>query len=219
MTFGDLTRSPKPTCDTEDQLNMKKLIARSIVVAVMIAPMLTRAELLIYKGIERETDTGGNNSLRINSKAIVIIDHDTGNFGRILYTTINRVKRRATNQYTNAHIVQVVGLRGKTSSIITRIPTECDMQENPGHEGVYMKGTDATLAVGTGANVIFPRTLTDNGVGFHYSTSSGEPIVTDGTLVLVFSKAETVISNGAGETLDAAFARHLAYIESLGYLY
>ena len=196
---------------------MKKPIACFLFSACILVPMSSQADLLIYKGIERESITGETKALHINAKTFVIIDMETSNFARISYTTINGVKRLSTSQHTNAHVVQVVGANSRMFSVLSHIPTDCDAQESSGKEGVYLKGVNATLTVSSNATITFPKILTDSGGGLSHSKISGDPYLTEGSIVLAFNKVETLRSNNAGENLDAAFNRLVAYVESLGY--
>ncbi len=63
---------------------------------------------------------------------------------------------------------------------------------------------------------MFPKVLSDHGIGLSHS-SSGDPILDEGSIALVFSSAQTLASNSAGETLDIAFSRLVSYVQSLGY--
>lgn len=196
---------------------MNTLILRSFLAAAILAPIIAPAELIIYKGTEKETVTGQNNGLRINSKVIVIINLDTGNYAPIGYAILNGNKRLSTTQQTNAHIVQVSGTQSKIITVISRIPNDCDAQERPGKEAVVLKGANAMLTVSSNSTVSFPKTLNNNGSGLSHSSSSGELVLTDGIVLLTFNKAETLASNNAGESFDIAYARLLASVEAHGY--
>jgi len=116
----------------------------------------------------------------------------------------------------SSHIVELNGTNGKKQTAVTHIPTDCEAQENPGQEGIYFKGANATLTVNTGTTVSFPKVMTDSGNGLSH-TQSGAPYSVEGSSLFVFNQRETQSSNQAGETLDTAFARLVAQIESLGY--
>ena len=176
-----------------------------------------RAELLIYKGATKETLFGSFDPQRRSWKVLVIIDHDTGYFSSIGFTTISGRKRYFTSQHTNSHIVEITGTKDRKQTAITHIPTDCQAQENPGNEGIYLKGANATLTVSTGKTVSFPKLMTDSGGGLSHSTQTGAPYIVEGSSVAVYNQRETVSSNEAGESLDAAFVRLTAQIESLGY--
>jgi hypothetical protein len=196
---------------------MKKLILPLVLLSTLLTQIPARAELLVYKGIETETITGQGSVLRINSKVFVIVDHETGQLARLAYATINGVKRHSTSQDTNTHIVQVSGKNDRIYSVISRIPSDCEGATSPGHEALILKGANATLTFKAGETTSFPRTLTDYGIGFFFSTSTGEPGIDEGKAVLVFSQKETIASNTAGESLDMAYNRLLAYVQSLGF--
>src|SRR5258707_11068011 len=119
---------------------MKNLIVRSLLAVLLLAPFTSPAELVIFRGVEKESPFGNGDNLSINWKVIVIVDHDSGSFSRIAYATIRGPKRYVTSQHTNSHIVQVLGLNGKTGSAVTRIPTDCEASESPGKESIYLKG-------------------------------------------------------------------------------
>jgi len=195
--------------------NMKKNAFSLLASAALFHPLIAPAELLIYKGVSTDTETGGARTLRLNLKVFLIIDHDTANFARISYTSYNGSKRVAWSQYTNAHIVQVIWAQSKTCTVLAHIPNDCDAQEAPGREGVYFKGSDSVLSVSTNATTTFPRTLTDNGVGLGHFNDTGDPFVTEGSYTRVFNRQETIKSNTAGETLDVALNMLLSYVESL----
>jgi len=183
---------------------------------LLLSSFVCRGELLIYKGASKETFFGNFDQERRSLKVLLIIDHDAGYFSSISYTTINGNKRYTTSQHTNSHIVELNGTNGKKQTAVTHIPTDCEAQENPGQEGIYFKGANATLTVNTGTTVSFPKVMTDSGNGLSH-TQSGAPYSAEGSSLFVFNQRETQSSNQAGETLDAAFARLVAQIESLGY--
>ena len=197
---------------------MKNSIIRLILVATILTPLLTTAELLIYKGSETENIVGENNALRVNSRVFVIIDHDTANSASVAYATIGGTKRYTTSQHTNAHFVTVTGPGSKTYTVLAHIPNECDAQENPGKESVSLQGPNASVNVNTNSTIFFPKTLTDIGNGLSFSTSTGQPHLLAGKILLVFNQAQTMASNQAEETLEAALARLVAFVESLGYV-
>src|SRR5215469_10976248 len=117
--------------------------------ALILVPMLSSAELLIYKGNEGERFTGPNGAAQVQWNVIVIVDHDSGNYDWVGYAKINGFKRLSTTQHTNSHIVPITGANNKTYSLITRIPTDCDSAESPGKESVLLKGADSTLLFNT----------------------------------------------------------------------
>ena len=84
-------------------------------------------------------------------------------------------------------------------------------------EGVYCKGRDAYLTINTNSSIIFPKLLADHGNGMAYLDGSGAPYFEDGTFQVVFDRTGTIASNKAGEGLDTALTRLIAYYESLGY--
>jgi hypothetical protein len=100
--------------------------------------------------------------------------------------------------------------------VLARTKSECETSESES-ESVFVKGPNVTLTVGTNQTTSFPRALTGSGGALFHTESSNEPVVVDGSFAVAFNKAETVASNVAGETLDAALARLVAYVESLGY--
>lgn len=198
---------------------MIKLLLLLLYFALLSAlPVVAPAELLIYRGTERETVTGPNGGLRISPRVFVIIDHETGLYSRISYTTVNGFKRCSVFQPTNTHIIQVTGQNGRLFSAVTYLPTDCEAEAHPGSEGVAFYGANAPLTFLPHQTTSFPRTMTGHGMGLYHSNSSGQPYVSEGNEVLVFSQTETFKSNQAGEDLDAAFARIKAYIQSLGYI-
>ena len=196
---------------------MKKFTLPLILLGSLLAPCCTRAALIIYKGIEKEIVTGATNVLRPTWRVFVILDGDTGNYARIRYATVNDTKTYRTLTRTNSHIVQVIGSNGRSYTAITRIPTDCELQEFPGSESVYFRGPNASLIVNSNLTVSFPKVLTSTGVGLGFRATDGAPYLDEGTFVLAFNKAETFASNTSGETMESAFARLVIYVRSLGY--
>jgi len=196
---------------------MKSIIIKIALIAGILLPAQAPAELLIYKGVGKENFTGPDGGIRINWKFFVIIDHASGLYNLVSYAAVNGIKHYSISHQTNTHIVQVSGPKGKMFTAITHIPTECEAAERPGKESVSFDGADATLKVGINQTTSFPRVFSDHGMGLSHSTSSGRPYLSDGSATLVFSQSETTKSNSAGETLDAALDRAIAYVESLGY--
>lgn len=151
---------------------------------------------------------------------ILVVDYSTGNFGRLDYTTINGAKRYSTATYTNTHLIQVSGPNGKPSTAVTRIPSDCDQAENPNHEALYFAGPNTTLTITPGVggiSVSFPKMVSAGGRGFFYSSSTGQPVLSQGALLGVFNASESKARSDAGDTLDSAMAGYIAYVQSLGY--
>jgi len=196
---------------------MKKVLFPLLFLSALLVPCFVQAELLIYKGTEKEVNTQGNSGRPVNWKVIVVIDHANGNFSRIRYATIDGVRRHFTLNETNSHILQIIALDGKTYTAVTRIPTECEAQEFPGGETVILKGQNVLISLSPGSTAFIPRILTKAGVGLSHSTTSGQPILDESSFVLAFDKVQTLASNYAGEGRGAAFDRLLAGVISLGY--
>jgi hypothetical protein len=195
---------------------MNKLVIFITLFTLALGASSSRAELIIYKGTEKEINTGANNGAPINWKLFVIVDPAAGSYARIRYASISGTKTHRILVATNTHIVLVVGADAKTYTAITHIPTDCQAQESPGVEVVSFKGLNAQLKVSAGSTIVFPKILTDVGVGLIHS-SSGVPILDDVRRTLTFSPAQTLASNTAGETLNAALARLVNEVTSMGY--
>src|SRR6267378_188955 len=103
---------------------MKRLIIPLILV-LLGAPLTTPAALLFYKGAQTENYFGAENQERRAWKSVLILDYDTGTFARTLYGTLHGTKLYSTIHYTNSHIVQVTGPKGKLQTVIARIPNDC----------------------------------------------------------------------------------------------
>lgn len=196
---------------------MKKTILSTLVLSTLLVSMTVQAQLLVFKGAATDSYTGDNHSLRIASKLIVIIDYSTGNFARLEYATISGNKHYTTGTYTNAHLLHVAGPLSKPYTAVAHIPNSCDETENPNHEGVYFQGPDANLSINPGITVSFPKTLTAGGSGLFYASGSGNPVISQGSMLAVFNTKETTARNQAGDTLDSAMAGYIAYVQSLGY--
>jgi hypothetical protein len=199
---------------------MKKLLfVLSVTTGLLIANSVS-AQLLVFKGTSSDGYVGEGRTWRIAWKTILVIDYATGNFGRIDYTTFHDLKRYNTATYTNAHLVQVTGPNGKPYTAVTRIPTDCDLAEYPNREGLYFQGQNATLTIipgEGGITVSFPKMISAGGRGFFYSNVTGEPVISQGALLGIFSLSDSQARNQAGDTLDSALAGYIAYVESQGY--
>jgi len=196
---------------------MKKPLIPFIASLVLLATNFAQAEVVIYSGIEKELITGENKAQRTTWKVFVIGDHNTGNFARLRYGTVDGAKTLRTLVHTNSHIVQVFGANAQIHTAITRIPTDCDAQEFPGSESVYFKGPNAILSIGVNSSISFPRVLSVIGGGLAHSNTSGDPILEEASFVLTFNRTQTITSNTLAETLDAAFSRLIAYVRAQGY--
>lgn len=195
-------------------MNKLSLLALAII-SIGIAP-LSHAELVIYKGTEKELNTLGNNGQPVTWKVFVIVDLDTGLYDRIRYATIQGTKLYRTLVQTNTHIVHLVSADARNYTAITHIPSDCQAQQSPGSESVSFRGLDAPLKINDNSTVMFPRSFTDEGVGL-YHDSTNNAYLDGASFILVFNSAQTLASNRAAETLDAAFNRLVAYVQSLGY--
>jgi hypothetical protein len=199
---------------------MKKSISALLLIFALLVPTLASAQLLVFKGSSTDAYVGEGRTWRVASKTILVVDYSTGNFGRIDFTTFYGSKHYSTATYTNAHLVQVTGLNGKSYTAVTRIPTDCDRAENPNREGLYFAGSNSTLTIVPGPGgitVTFPKMITGSGRGFFYSNSTGQPVISQGALLGIFSLSDSQARNQAGDTLDSAMAGYIAYVEGLGY--
>ena len=199
---------------------MKNSISTLLLAAGLLVPGLAPAQLIVFKGSSTDAYIGEGRTWRIASKTIVVVDYSTGNFGRIDYTTFYGQKHYSTATYTNAHSVQVTGLNGKSYTAVTRIPTDCDQAENPNREGLYFSGSNSTLTIipgPGGISVTFPKSISGSGRGFFYSNSTGQPVISQGALLGVFSLSDSQARNQEGQTLDSAMAGYISYVEGLGY--
>jgi hypothetical protein len=211
------TDSPLSTAqNTMNQHPVMKYLLRILLAAVILAPTLARAELVLYKGIRKDTYTGEGYARALTLRMILVVDHDTAQAAALYYATIKGTKHYSTSLWTNTHFVQVAAARG-SSTAIARPPTQCEIDSGSTGEGVYCAGPNRTLTVNTNSTIFFPGTLRDKGNGLFYSDTSGEPVLGDGSFHLVFDRASTVASNKAGESFDAALARLTAQLESRGY--
>ena len=201
-------------------ITMKKPIFILLLISSLLVPALASAQLLVFKGSSSDAYVGEGRTWRVAWKMILVVDYATGNFGRIDYTTFHDVKHYNTATYTNAHLVQVTGLNGKSYTAVTRIPTDCDRAEYPNREGLYFQGQNATLTIipgEGGITVSFPKTISAGGRGFFYSSVTGQPVISQGALLGIFSLSDSQTRNQAGDTLDSAMENYIAYVESQGY--
>jgi hypothetical protein len=193
-----------------------KYLVRVLLAAMILAPAIAPAELVLYKGIRKDTYTGDGHARVLTLRMILIVDHDTAQAAYLNYATVNGVKHYSISHWTNTHFVQIAGARS-SSTAIARPPTQCEIDSGATGEGVYCVGANRTLTLNTNSTVFFPGMLSDRGNGLFYSNTSGEPILGEGAFHVVFDRPGTVASNKSGESLDAALTRLTAYLESLGY--
>src|ERR1051325_445196 len=161
---------------------MKNLTHCFLLLAAMLCPSSTSAELLIFKGAETDNVIGEYNGARFSLRLIYIVDHDTANVGRVSYYTFHGNKRYSTSTLTNVHFVTVTGPNSKTYTVVSRVRTDCELDAGAKGEGVYFAGLNATLKSNTNSTTIFPRTISDSGQGLSFRTDSGEPLLTGGSL-------------------------------------
>ena len=200
---------------------MKHVLALSLAGLSLLAPASTRASLIVYSGVEKETIVGQQFERRINARVILVVDPETSHSVRLSYTTINGAKRYATRQTTNTHTVVVNGFGTNTFTAIAYVPTECQAQDSPGQEGVYLQGANKPLNLGRdphGPRVFFPKTLVDSGNGLSYSQGSNIPTLSTGSFALGFDRKATIASNESNETLEDALRRLTTWVEGLGYV-
>ncbi len=172
------------------------------------------AELIIYKGTLKQNASGLGVSMKLNSQFYLVVDHDTAAVALIQYVTANSSKTYAASTETNLHFVQMSAGKGKLIDAISQPPGECDLSDGNSSENVFVQGAEATLTLSPGSTVTFPKTL--SGTDKEVDTSSGN-IYIESTLVVSFDKTQTPLSNGNGETLDAAVARISTSLEDQGY--
>jgi hypothetical protein len=102
-----------------NSIAMKKPIFILLLMSSLLVPTLASAQLIVFKGSSSDAYVGEGRTWRIGLKTILVVDYATGNFGRIDYTTLHGVKHYDTATYTNAHLVQVTGLNGKSYTAVT----------------------------------------------------------------------------------------------------
>jgi hypothetical protein len=189
------------------------LLSAAIVAVFLASP--ASAELIIYKGTLKQTASGLGVSRKIVSQYYLIVDHDTANIAQIQSTTVNGSKTYGTDTETNLHFVQMSGAKGKTIQAIAQPPSDCDISAGQTSEGVFVQGTDSSLAVTSGSTTTFPKSLSGGGSQIDYS--QGPPIIIASTAMLTFDTTQTQLSNGNGETLDQALTRISSILEAQGF--
>jgi len=191
---------------------MKNLLLSAFIMAALCAATSTRAELVAYKGTLKANYIGGDHTVTVNFKSIIIVDHDTANVKELLYATINHQKLYSTGTESNLHFVEVTGAKSKGYLAISRPASDCDETNGIDGEDVFAQGAVADLTLDTNNTVIsFPKTLST--VGQAYSDSA---LVTHSGK-MNFDKTRTLNSNNAGQTLDQALDDAIAFVQSLGY--
>jgi hypothetical protein len=194
---------------------MKTLLPCLLAVLAVSLAAPAAAEVILYKGTVKVTYTGQNQTMKLSFKAFLVVDHDTADVAELLYASVSGTKFYSTGFLTNQHIVEVTGARLKQYSALTRPASDCDIADGLTGEAVVLQGANSLLAVGTNTTISFPKTLTSVEQG--YSEDSGPASLINGTLTASFDKNRTIASNTAGDTLDSAFDKLVAYVQSLGY--
>ena len=184
---------------------------------ILMLPVVTRADLLIFKGTAKESYTGEGHQIKLTSKVILILDRSTTNIARIQYGTISGFKTYYTAHTTNMHFVQIIGASGKLSTAVAFIPTECEQKDNPNSEGIFLSGANGTVTADGKAMIAFPKMLSGGGRGVFFSEQNHLPTMGESTMTVAFSQTDTVDSNNSGETPEAALARYEALVQSQGY--
>ncbi|HLX70264.1 MAG TPA: hypothetical protein VKV04_11615 [Verrucomicrobiae bacterium] len=174
------------------------------------------AQLVIYKGSLKQTAIGKGASAKLTSKFDLIVDHATGFAAEIQYVAVKGSKLYSTGTETNLHIVQFDAAHGKTYEALSQPPNSCDLDEGNTNDIVFVQGADSELKVDTNTTITFPKTL--SGGDTEIDSSSGSPISVTTVGVVSFDPVQTGISNGNGETMDAAVARISAILEGEGYV-
>lgn len=199
---------------------MNKHLSRLFLLLAICVPLSLQADLLVYKGTFRENYVGDSVSFRVNGKLFILVDLQNQTAARLEYATVNGSKEYHSRQLTNIHILQVTGPKGKLYTAFTHIPSDCETQLYPDQESMFFNGANSLLTVNTNSNAMlsYPKVMNDTGNGLFYSKSTHAPVIGQGTTIAVYNQSETLKTNGAGETLEAATARYSAYLESLGYI-
>jgi len=186
--------------------------------ALLLTPFQAPAELLIYKGTQKLNYNGQERTLAVNTKVFFVFDHETSQGVEISYATVNRIKSYHNNPITNLHVITVAGLNGKNSTALAYLRSQCDLDAGVSGEGILGRGPNSILTVNSNATVVFAKTLAGGGSGVSLSDGLDQAILVQGSTFLSFDRTQTIRSNAAGETLDNAAARLIAYVESLGYI-
>src|SRR5262245_30703344 len=197
---------------------MKSTIRCLALLSVLMLPLISRADLLIFKGTAKETYTGEGHQIKLASKVIVILDRSTTNIARIQYGSISGFKTYYTAHSTNLHFVQIIGASGKLSTAVAWLPTECEQKDTPDTEGIFLSGPNGTVTADGKAMIAFPKVLTGGGRGIFFSEQNHLPTMGESSMTVSFSQIDTVNSNNSGETPEAALSRYEAMVQSQGYI-
>ena len=196
---------------------MKPTIRYLALVFILMLPLVSHADLLIFKGTAKETYTGEGHQVKLTSKVILILDRSTTNIARIQYGSISGFKSYYTAHSTNLHFVQIIGASGRLSTAVAWLPTECEQKDNPNSEGIFLSGPNGTVTADGKAMIAFPKVLSGGGRGVFFSEQNQLPTMGESSMTVAFSQTDTVNSNNSGETPEAALARYEAMVQSLGY--
>jgi hypothetical protein len=194
---------------------MRSLFILVFGIAVVVVSRPTSAELVIYKGTIKQTGVGLGITRKITSQYYMIVDYDTADVGQIQYTTVNKAKEYSTHTITNLHFVQINASKGKTGEAISHLPNDCGANQGSTSESVFVEGADGALTVSPGKTITNPKMF--SGGGTQISQSNFQPVYVQSGLVVSFDAGQTALSNGNGETLDAAMARLSSTLEGQGY--
>jgi hypothetical protein len=194
-------------------INMKSqtpLVALSL---LFLALLPARSELVIYHGTATESVVGLGRRLSLPFQMYYVIDSDTGTFTEIAYRNYRSSKQYYTTLTTNVHIVTAVAPAGKTWTGISHVLNTCDTAEGYVNEGVLLQGINGSLPVSSNSVISFPGQLTSESHGY----SPGGSYSYNTSRKAAFDRANTIVSNNAGETMDQAVARLSGQLEKSGY--
>ena len=192
---------------------MKTALFRGMISIAVLAACAAPAELIVYKGTAPITYIGQDQTLLVNFKMFLVVDHDTANVAELLYANGHGTKLYSTGTETNLHVVDVTGANGRIYTALSRQLSQCDIDSGSTSEGVFVRGISSPIPVSTNTTISFPKTLTSEEHGYDPDLV----ILVNGTLSVSFDKKDTLISNTAGDDLAAALARLVTYVQSLGY--
>jgi hypothetical protein len=173
------------------------------------------AELIVYKGTEKDSYLGDGYQQQVSSKVFLLLDHDTAEIRIILYATINGNKAYTSATISDLHIVEVTDAKGKTMSGLSYALNSCDNENGITTESVFLQGANASLKANTNSSISFPKSMQYSARG--YSTTYAELL--SRSLSITFSSAETLAANGNGESLDACESRLISTLETEGYVW
>jgi hypothetical protein len=194
-----------------------KILFRFLAVLAVLNCLSASADLVLYRGSAKETFVGQGGTAQFKFGLALIVDHDTANVAYLEFGAVNGQLIYFSGTLTNMHFVTVTSAPGKTSTVVARPPTECDLAEGFDSESIFAKGDNSLLLINTNTatTILFARSFTSTGRSLD---TSDDPMLFERTFTAAFDKVQTPANNGSGATLEDVLAKLSTDVESRGYV-